>query len=103
MRAYVRFMRRHPPRHLPERAAACLTCACEDRRNATARILLRRTCSLSVAGVLAAILIADTSEHVDIVSLARTAIEQQREVCREQGPFMSQRCGEHGQAALQKK
>jgi hypothetical protein len=101
--AYIRFMRGHPPRHLPERAAACLTCACEDPRNATARILLRHTCSLSVTGVLAAILIADSSEHVDIVNLARTAIEEQREICREHGPFKSRRCGEHGRVALQKK
>ncbi len=97
-------MRRHDLgwRYLPERAANCLTCACEDPRNAAAKRLLRATCSLSVTGVFAAILVADPAEYAEIVHLARAAISDERELCREGGPFRSERCGVHGLAALQR-
>ncbi len=89
-------------RYIPERAAACLACACEDRRNDAARHLLRSTNALSSTGVLAAIVIAASEAHLEIVELARAAINEQRELCREHGPFRSHRCGDHGLAALQR-
>lgn len=89
--------------HIPERAAACLACACEDRRNRSARQLLKATNALSAIGVLAAIVISASEEHRTIVDLARTAIHEQREICRESGPFHTQRCGDHGLAALRRK
>ncbi len=89
--------------YIPERAAACLACACEDHRNHAARKLLRKTNALSATGVLAAIVIAASDEHRDIVELARAAIHEQRELCREHGPFHPKRCGDHGLAALRRK
>ena len=95
-------MRKRVSNHLPERAMACLTCACEDSRNAEGRTLLERTDALTSTGVLAAILIADSEEHKEIIALAREAIHAERELCRSRGPFEWKRCGEHGLAALQR-
>jgi hypothetical protein len=95
-------MRKRVSNHLPERAMACLTCACEDGRNAPGCALLERTDALTSTGVLAAILIADSEEHQKIVALARQAILDERELCRSHGPFEWKRCGEHGLAALQR-
>lgn len=90
-------------RHVPDRSMACLTCACEDPRNRTAKQLLDATSALSIDGILAAILVADGDEYDDIVHLARQVIHDEREICREQGPFRSERCGVHGLAALQRR
>lgn len=95
-------MSSNSPKHLPDRASACLTCACEDGRNEAARRLLEHTNALSMTGVLAAILMADSEEHREIVTLARDAIHVEREICRMFGPFAWKRCGEHGLAALRR-
>lgn len=95
-------VRKHHISSIPERAAACLACACEDVRNGAARHLLATTQALSATGVLAAIVIAESEEHKRIVELARNAISDQREICRTEGPFREIRCGEHGLAALRR-
>ena len=95
-------VRKHRINTIPERAAACLACACEDARNVAARQLLFATEALSATGVLAAIVIAESEEHKRIVELARLAIAEQREICRTEGPFREYRCGEHGLAALRR-
>ena len=93
-------MRKFRVHSIPERADACLSCACEDPRNHNARRLLHATQALSPTGVLAAIIAAGSVEHRRIVELARIAIADQREICRREGPFREERCGEHGLAAL---
>ena len=73
--------------HLSDAAADCLTCACANKENRTARMLLSTTRSLSAVGVLAAVLIDESPEHLEILHSARDAIREQRDWCLENGPF----------------
>jgi hypothetical protein len=85
-------MTKHPIRHLTDHSVQCLTCACSNIENKSARDLLQITDSMSSAGVLAAVFLADSSEHEQIVGAARDAIHEQRTWCRERGPFRRSHC-----------
>ena len=88
-------MTKHPVRHLTEHAVKCLSCACANLENFSARELLQLTDCLSSSGVLAAVFIADSHEHEDIVRLAREAIHEQRDWCRTHGPVRPTLCTTH--------
>ncbi len=77
---------------LTDHAVQCLTCACSNFENLAGRVLLQITDSLSSAGVLAAVFMADSPEHEEIVGAAREAIHEQRVWCRERGPFRRSQC-----------
>lgn len=77
--------------HFSEAAADCLTCACENRENLSGQSLLSKTRSLTAVGVLAAVLVDESPEHLEILQGARIAIRDQRDWCMEKGPFR-QRC-----------
>jgi hypothetical protein len=73
--------------HFSEAAADCLTCACENRENLSGQSLLLKTRSLTAVGVLAAVLVDESPEHLEILHSARTAIREQRDWCMANGPF----------------
>lgn len=73
-------------------SSQCLACACENPENAAAAALLSETDSLTNVGIAAAVFIASSPEHERIVTLARNAIEEQREWCRQCGPFRPDEC-----------
>lgn|SRR5512142_2083452 len=85
-------MIKHRVRYLTDHSVQCLTCACANIENRSARDLLQITAALTSAGVLAAIFLADSHEHEEIVSGARAAIHEQRGWCRERGPFRRSVC-----------
>ncbi|HET7706787.1 MAG TPA: hypothetical protein VFM36_11920 [Thermoanaerobaculia bacterium] len=82
----------HLVHHLSDASTACLSCACENRYNFSARHLLMKTEALSSVGVIAAVLIDESVEHLELLKLARKAIREQREWCEENGPFRPSRC-----------
>ncbi len=88
----ILFMTKYPTRYLTEHSIQCLTCACSNVENRCARALLQLTDALSSAGVLAAVFIADSPEHEQIVGAARDAIHEQRTWCHERGPFRRSQC-----------
>ncbi len=82
-------------RHLPEQSGECLGCACSNAENLAARELMRRTGTNSVVGVLAAIFVAESTDHDEIVALSRDAILEQRDWCERNGPFKPDDCPIH--------
>ncbi len=82
-------------KHLPEQAAQCLGCACQNSENLAARELMLVTQSVSIRGVVAAIFMSGTAEHEEIVALAREAIREQREWCDRNGPINVSDCMRH--------
>jgi len=82
-------------RDLPDQSTRCLTCACENRENHAAKELLAKADALSATGVVAAIFLADSNQHLDLTERARRAIAEQREWCDRHGPFQT-RCPIHG-------
>lgn len=48
--------------------------------------------ALSSVGVIAAVLIDQSMEHLELLKLARKAIREQREWCEVNGPFRPSRC-----------
>lgn len=82
----------HIVHHLSDTSTECLTCACENRENLAASQLLEKTEALSSVGVIAAVLIEESPEHLELLRLARKAISEQRAWCHEHGPFRQNRC-----------
>lgn len=85
-------MVKHRVRYLTDHSVQCLTCGCANIENRSARDLLQITAAMTAAGVLAAIFLADSHEHEEIVNAARSAIDEQRTWCRERGPFRRASC-----------
>ena len=82
-------------RDLPDHSTRCLTCACENRENRAATELLAQADALSATGVVAAIFLANSDQHMDLTERARRAIGEQREWCDRHGPSLA-RCPIHG-------
>lgn len=82
----------HLVHHLSDASTECLSCACENPDNLAARQLLAATEALSSVGVIAAVLIDESPEHLELLRVARKAITEQRAWCHDHGPFRPQRC-----------
>lgn len=78
---------RRTRRELPEQATRCLTCACENWENRAANDLLGAADALTATGVVAALFVADSQQHRELVDRARDAIAEQRAWCDEHGAF----------------
>lgn len=79
-------------RHLPDQAVNCLACACLNRDNVIAAELLLAAQAATATGVVAAIFTATNHDHCEVASLARRAISEQRNWCRQHGPFRAAEC-----------
>ncbi len=66
---------------LPRSSAECLACACENTRNVSARNLLQKTNAITVAGVMAAFLIAPGDAQLELALMMREAIAEERALC----------------------
>ena len=75
-----------PVRHLPDGSACCLACACGNPDNRHAKDLLEMTEAMTATGVLAAVFVATSDEHAQLVRTARAAIAEERDVCAANRP-----------------
>lgn len=72
--------------HLPERAVACLECACDDPSNERAQELMRFVDATTATGVVAALFILDGPDYDRVVEMTRAALATARQTCPHNTP-----------------